>query len=69
MNVSFDSDDLDRLVTDATFSAGFPSAIVKLYRSRLQVIRAAADERDFYALKSWHYEKLQANGGTNARSA
>lgn len=59
MIVSFDSDDLDRLETDAAFNGGLPDAIVKMYRQRLQVIRAALDERDFYALRSWHYEKLK----------
>ena len=27
----------------------------------MQVIRGAKDERDFYALKSLHYEKLKGN--------
>jgi proteic killer suppression protein len=27
----------------------------------MQLIRAARDERDFYALKSLHYEKLSGN--------
>ncbi len=26
---------------------------------RMQIIRAAPDERDFYAHKSWHFERLQ----------
>jgi proteic killer suppression protein len=30
-----------------------------VYRRRLQLIRAAPDERDFYAMKSLHYEKLK----------
>ncbi|HEY8599313.1 MAG TPA: type II toxin-antitoxin system RelE/ParE family toxin [Thermomicrobiales bacterium] len=59
MDVTFADDDLDRLETDAAFNMNLPEAIVKAYRKRLQVIRAAPDERDFYQLKSLHYEKLK----------
>ena len=59
MEVSFASDELDRLETDPAFSGGFPDAVVKMYRQRLQTIRSAPDERDFYALRSLHYEKLR----------
>jgi toxin HigB-1 len=58
MDVQFASDDLDRLETDPTFEMGLSQAIVKAYRRRVQGIRAAVDERDFYAMKSWHFEKL-----------
>lgn len=37
----------------------FSSALTKAFRLRLQAIRAAADERDFYALKSLRFEKLK----------
>jgi toxin HigB-1 len=59
MDVVFGSDDLDRLETDPSFNARLPAAVVKMYRQRLQTIRAAPDERDFYAFKSLHYEKLK----------
>jgi proteic killer suppression protein len=59
MEVSFASDELDRLESDPAFSGGFPDAVVKMYRKRLQTIRGALDERDFYALRSLHYEKLR----------
>lgn len=55
----FADDDLDRLETDASFDLNLSEAIVKAYRKRIQAIRAAADERDFYGLKSLHYEKLK----------
>src|SRR5207249_4009525 len=58
---------LDRLETDPNFKAGFGTATVKAYRKRMQQIRAAADERDLYALKSLHFEKLKgkrANQGS-----
>jgi len=61
MEVEFDDDDLDRLETDAQFTAGLSQEVVRAYRQRLQQIRAAADERDFMALKSLHYEKLKGN--------
>lgn len=59
--MSFADDDLDRLETDARYDAGRPQAVVKAFRKRMQLIRAAADERDFYALKSLHFEKLKGD--------
>ncbi|MDR5748743.1 type II toxin-antitoxin system RelE/ParE family toxin [Caballeronia sp. LZ029] len=61
MEVEFDDDALDRLETEATFTAGFAQEIVRAYRRRMQQIRAANDERDFYALKALHFEKLRGN--------
>jgi proteic killer suppression protein len=39
----------------------FSEAVTQQFRKRMQTIRAAQDERDFYALKSLHYEKLKGN--------
>jgi proteic killer suppression protein len=61
MEVAFADESLDRLETDADYSAGFGNVIVKAYRKRLQQIRAATDERTFYALKSLHFEKLKGD--------
>ena len=61
MEVEFADDDLDRLETDARFSAGFDQAIVKGFRRRMQSIRAADDERDLYAVKGNRFEKLQGD--------
>jgi proteic killer suppression protein len=61
MDVEFRDPALDRLETDASFSAGFSGAMVKAYRKRMQMIRAAQDERNFYALKSLHFEKLKGD--------
>lgn len=58
MDVEFEDDDLDRLETDPSFTAGRSQEIVRAYRKRMQQIRAARDERDFYALRSLHFEKL-----------
>lgn len=61
MEVAFDDDALDRLETDPGFNARFPDSVVKAYRKRMQQIRAAEDERAFYALKSLHFEKLKGD--------
>ncbi len=61
MDVAFEDEALARLAADAGFTAGWDAAIVKAFRKRLQLIRAATDERDFYALKSLHYEKLKGD--------
>lgn len=59
MDCRYDDDNLEQLYTDARFTAGFPPAIVKMYRKRVQMIRAAQDERDLRQLKSAHFEKLK----------
>src|SRR6266581_8859912 len=60
MEVRFDDDDdLDRLETDPAFTGGRPPAVVKAFRKVMQFIRAAADERDFFAMRSLHFEKLK----------
>ncbi|GLS15686.1 type II toxin-antitoxin system RelE/ParE family toxin [Hydrogenophaga electricum] len=61
MLVEFDDKELDRLEVDANFNGGFSQDIVSAYRRRLQQIRAAPDERTFYALKSLHFEKLKGD--------
>jgi proteic killer suppression protein len=61
MDVAFKDPALDRLETDADFSAGFSDAIVKGYRKAMQHIRAASDERTFYARRSLHFEKLKGD--------
>jgi proteic killer suppression protein len=59
MKVRFANDALDRLETDVDYEMGLGPGVVRAYRTRLQAIRAALDERDFYALKSLHFEKLK----------
>ena len=61
MDVTFHEQSLDRLETDATYNAGFSDGIVKAYRKAMQHIRAASDERTFYARRSFRFEKLQAD--------
>ena len=61
MEARFRDDKLDRLETDPKYDGGFPQAVVTAFRKRMQTIRAATDERDFYAMKSLHFEKLKGN--------
>ncbi len=61
VEVIFKDDALDKLETDPTFDAGFHQTIVKGFRKRMQQIRAAMDERDFYQLGSLRFEKLKGN--------
>ena len=63
MDVRFSDKDLDQLETDPKFDGGYPQVVVKAFRKRMQLIRAAEDERAFYALKSLHFEQLK--GGRN----
>jgi toxin HigB-1 len=63
MEVLFKSEDLDKLETDADFDAGYQPGIVKAFRKRMQQIRAALDERDFYTQKSLRFEKLKGTRG------
>ncbi len=59
MEVQFSDDHLERLELDRDFTAGFPPQAVRGFRRVMQVIRAAVDERDLYALKSLRFEKLK----------
>ncbi|MBX8497646.1 type II toxin-antitoxin system RelE/ParE family toxin [Pseudomonas cichorii] len=61
MEVEFDDDDLDRLEVEARFTAGFSQDVVRAFRRRMQQIRSFKDERDLYALKSLHCEKLKGS--------
>lgn len=61
MEVEFEDETWRRLESDPSFDAGFNREVVKAFRKRLQLIRSAPDERDFYALKSLHFEKLKGD--------
>ena len=52
---------LERVEFELSFRGGFGSDVVKAFRKRMQFIRDAVDERDFYSLKSLHYEKLKGH--------
>ena len=61
MDVYFADDDLDRLEVEAGFTAGRSPAIVKAFRKRMQMIRAAVDEREFYKWRSLNFERLKGS--------
>jgi proteic killer suppression protein len=65
--VWFKDDSLDQLERNAKYDAGYSGAVVKAFRKRMQYIRAATDERDFYATKSLRFEKLKGER-SNQRS-
>ena len=52
---------LGRIDDDQHFSGGYPENLLRAFRMRMQMIRAAVDETAFYQLKSLHYEKLKGN--------
>lgn len=60
MEVEFDDDDLDRLDTDAAFTAGLGEPVVRGFRKALWAIRAATDIRDLYN-GGLRCEKLQGD--------
>lgn len=61
MKIDYDDAKLDRLETDNQYTAGFSLEIVRAYRKRIQQIRAFRDERDFSAVRSLNFEKLQGD--------
>lgn len=63
MEVEFADDSLDQLETSPRFTGGFAAAVISAFRRRMQLIRSAPDERDFYALKALHFEKLKGKRG------
>jgi toxin HigB-1 len=58
MQVRFADPKLDKLETDPAETGGYAADAVRGFRKVMQVIRAATDERDLYAMKSLHFEKL-----------
>lgn len=59
MKLRFRTDALRQL--EHTDDPGISEPVTERFRSRVNLIRSAPDERDFYALKSLHYEKLSGN--------
>ncbi len=54
-------DALLTLATDKNAKSGFPQAVEKKFRLRIQQMMSFGDERDFYAIKSLHFEKLKGD--------
>src|ERR1039458_3089345 len=63
MRADFKDENLRNVEVDAKADCGRGQAVTKAFRKRMQSIRAALDERDFYAQKSLHFEKLQGEEG------
>jgi toxin HigB-1 len=61
MEIEFKTADLYKLETDRNFTGGHAREIVKAYRKRIQIIQAATDERDLYAIKGNRFEKLKGD--------
>ncbi len=61
MVVSFADDNLERLETEAIYTAGLAPGLVRAFRLRMQAIRTAVDERDLRVMKSHHIEKLSGS--------
>jgi len=61
VNLRFASKKLERLYRDRDYRGGFGVEVVKAFRKRVAIVQNARDERDFYALKSLHFEKLRGS--------
>jgi len=59
MEVIFRDENLQRLESGEGGDCGYSPGVVKAFRKRMQSIRTAPDERDFYTAKGLHYEKLK----------
>lgn len=59
MHVEFDDDELAHVETDPDATAGLSQALVRAFRRRMQSIRAAPDERQFYANRGMHFKQCQ----------
>ena len=63
MRFRFHSTRLQRLYESETDARRYPSEVVDGFFEAMSVIKAATDERDLYALKGFHFEKLKGQRG------
>jgi proteic killer suppression protein len=61
VEVEFADAKLDRLEIDPKFGGNLADDAVPGFRKAMQAIRAAVDERDLYASKGLHFEKLKGD--------
>ena len=62
MRVEYHDEVLRRLAEEASFAPmGWNRDVIALYRKKIQIIRAAKDERDLYALRGLRFERLKAD--------
>ncbi|NON70840.1 plasmid maintenance system killer protein [Corynebacterium ulcerans] len=68
LRVVFKDDDPRRLAEDASYAPRrWGVDIIKAYRKKIQVLLAATDERDLYAMRSLRLERLKGNrAGTSS---
>jgi proteic killer suppression protein len=60
--VRFKETVLERLDWDRVFTAGFPQPVVRAFRGRIQVIRAAPQEKALLQLTSLQIKRCGNNG-------
>lgn len=58
MKVRYSDDQLPLIETNQAHKLRLPVEIVQASRRKIRFLRNAVDERDLYATKSLHYEKL-----------
>jgi proteic killer suppression protein len=61
MDVVFEDERLAKIETDQAAQTQLPVAVIQSARRKLNVIRAATDERTLRNWKSLHYEKLKGS--------
>ena len=59
MDFRFKDKKLEQLYTEEAGARFYPPAVVNRFFELMAVIDAAPDEREFYRLKSLHFEKLK----------
>jgi proteic killer suppression protein len=59
MRVRYADDRLQRLEVDPSYDCGFGRPVVRGFRKVMGWIHGAEDERDLYAMRSLHFEKLK----------
>jgi len=52
---------LERLYFDSVYTGGFSHDVVRAFRKRVDLIRAARDEREFPRLGAVNFEKLKGD--------
>lgn len=63
MRFGFRSTRLQQLYQSEADARRYPPEVVEAFFEAMTVIRAATDERDLYALKGFHFEKLKGERG------
>jgi len=59
MKVRFANENTSLVETDQAHRLRLPVAVIQAARRKIRLLREGLDERDLYAMKSLHYEKLQ----------